>query len=115
MGFYTVKTTETFEKNIKRLSKKYRRIKKDVLPILNRLASGEFTGDSISGCNNILYKTRIASSDQKKGKRGGFRLIYSVKNDSEDNEIILHTIYAKSSKSDISTGEMKNIMKELEL
>lgn len=42
-------------------------------------------------------------------------MIYSVKNDSEDNEIILHTIYAKSSKSDISTGEMKNIMKELEL
>jgi mRNA-degrading endonuclease RelE of RelBE toxin-antitoxin system len=115
MKNYTVKTTETFEKNIKRLSKKYRQIKKDLLPILNRLASGEFIGDSISGCDNILYKTRVASSDQKKGKRGGFRLIYSVHDGSEDNEIILHTIYAKPSKSDISSDELKNIMKELGL
>lgn len=115
MKSYTVKTTETFERNIKRLSKKYRRIKKDLLPMLNRLASAKFTGDSISGCDNILYKTRVASSDQKKGKRGGFRLIYSVHDDSEDNEIILHTIYAKSSKSDISTDELKNIMRELGL
>ena len=115
MESYIIKTTETFEKDIKRLSKKYRHIKQDVLPVCNRLAVGDFIGDSITGFANILYKTRIASSDQKKGKRGGFRLIYSVTNDSEDNEIILHTIYAKSSKSDISTDELKNIMRDLEL
>lgn len=115
MELYIIKTTEIFEKDIKRLSKKYRQIKKDLLPVCNRLAVGEFIGNSISGSANFLYKTRLASSDQKKGKRGGFRLIYSVKNDFEDKEIILHTIYAKSSKIDISTDELKNIMKELEL
>lgn len=71
---YNVKTTDTFLKNIKKLSRKYRRIKKDFLPLLEELEAGQFIGDPISGFDNKIYKVRVPSSDQQKGKGGALDL-----------------------------------------
>ena len=108
---YNVKTTNIFQKTIKKLSKKYRRIKKDFLPLLEELEAGQFTGNPISGFDNNIYKVRVPSSDQQKGKSGGFRLIYYVVID--DKEIVLLTMYAKAKRSNIRKAEIKDILNQL--
>ncbi len=108
---YNVKTTDIFLKNIKKLSKKYRRIKKDFLPLLEELEAGQFVGDPISGFDNEIYKVRVPSSDQQKGKSGGFRLIYYTV--LENKEIILLTMYAKAKQSNIRKNEIQKILDQL--
>ena len=88
---YSVKITDTFARETKKLAKKYRRIRKDFLPLLDQLEAGRLVGDAVSGFDNKLYKVRVPSSDQKKGKSGGFRVIYYIISD--ENEILLLTIY----------------------
>lgn len=108
---YNVKTTDIFLKNIKKLSKKYRRIKKDFLPLLEELEAGQFIGNPISGFNDKIYKVRVPSSDQQKGKSGGFMLIYYTIID--DKEIILLTMYAKAKQSNIRKNEIQEILDQL--
>ncbi len=108
---YNVETTDVFKKNIKKLSKKYRHIKKDFLPLIEELEAGQFRGSPISGFNNELYKVRVPSSDQQKGKSGGFRLIYYVVID--DKEIVLLTMYAKAKRTNIRKNEIQAILDQL--
>ncbi len=108
---YNVKATDIFKKNIKKLSKKFRRIKKDFLPLLEDLEAGQFIGNPISGFDNEVYKVRVPSSDQQKGKSGGFRLIYYVVID--DKEIVLLTMYAKAKRSNIRNNEIQEILDQL--
>ena len=76
---YEVYLTETFQKSIKFLKKKYRHVKEDILDKIGELEKDPATGDPIPGWNKEIWKVRVASSDIKKGKRGGFRLIYLEK------------------------------------
>ncbi len=109
---YSVKITDSFAKETKKLAKKYRRIKKDFLPLLEKLEDGQLVGDAVVGFENKIYKLRVPSSDQKKGKSGGFRVIYYVI--SNENEIILLTIYAKNKQSDIKDKDIRDILKKLD-
>ena len=110
---YSVKITDTFARETKKLAKKYRHIKKDFLPLLDRLEAGLLVGDAVSGFDNKLYKVRVASSDQNKGKRGGFRVIYYIVSD--NNEILLLTIYAKAKQANIKDSDVRRMLEQLEL
>ncbi len=110
---YIVKITNTFARETKKLAKKYRRIKKDFLPLLKKLEDGQLLGDAVSGFENKIYKLRVLSSDQKKGKSGGLRVMYYVISD--ENEIILLTIYAKNKQSNIKEKELRKIIHDIDL
>lgn len=73
----------------------------------------QFLGDAVSGFNNKLYKVRIPSFDQKKGKNGGFRVVYYIILDAK--EVILLTIYAKSKQNDIKDNDVRRMLKQLDL
>ena len=73
---YEAYLTETFQKSIRILKKKYRKVKDDLSSIIQILEEDPTIGDPIPGWNKEIWKVRAASSDVKKGKRGGFRLIY---------------------------------------
>jgi len=100
-----------FKLALKYLSKRYRRIKSDVQPIIDELEAGEKPGDRIQGTDSIVYKVRIKNTDAQKGKSGGYRLIYYVQ---VESTIILITIYSKSDQTDISAEEIIQIIEELE-
>jgi len=68
--------TDAFKRQVKRLSRRYRRIRDDVQPLIDRLVSGETPGDRIQGLGHILYKVRVRNSDLPKGKSGGYRVVY---------------------------------------
>lgn len=73
---YIIQPTPLFEKKKNKLKKKYPRIEKDYAPLVKKLKQGEFDGAELQGFSGSVYKVRVASIDQNKGKRGGFRVIY---------------------------------------
>ncbi|MDC0832821.1 type II toxin-antitoxin system RelE/ParE family toxin [Geitlerinema sp. CS-897] len=100
--------TSEFKRNIRTLVKRYRNIRQDVEPLLDRLQAGEILGDRVSGTGYEIYKVRLKNSDVRKGKSGGYRLIYYVK---LPTAIVLVTIYSKSDRSDIPAKEIAGIVK----
>jgi mRNA-degrading endonuclease RelE of RelBE toxin-antitoxin system len=98
-----------FAKNLKRLSRKYRHIQDDVSNLIHRLEQGLTPGDQVPGVGYTVYKVRLKSIDLKRGKQGGFRVIYYVR---LANQIILITIYAKSQQNDISPEMIKRLIED---
>ena len=58
------------------------------------------------------YKIRLAIKSKGKGKSGGARIITYVL--TEDQEVILLTIYDKQVKGNLSDKELKELLNELE-
>lgn len=107
-----VEKTIEFKRNVKRLGKKYRLIEEDIEPLIKQLEAGETPGDKISGNKYSVYKTRVKNSDIRKGKSGGYRVIYYTVT---RLAIILTTIYSKSERDDITNREIENIIEQYEL
>ena len=108
---YKVYLTETFQKSMKILKKKYRRVKDDIAGTIQAIEEDPTIGDSIPGWNKEIWKVRTASSDVKKGKRGGFRSIYLWK--SGEITVCMLAAYFKGDKHDISKKEIEEILKKL--
>ena len=106
-----IKVTREFQRKIKSLSKKYRYIKTDLQPILEKLRLGEILGDRIPGLKSIVYKLRIKNSDVKKGKSGGYRLIYWLQ---KSDGIVLLDIYSKSEKDNVDLTTIRQIITSFE-
>jgi len=109
---YNITTTKLFRRIIKKLSKKYPHIEKDYFDLLDKLEQGQFVGDEVQGFAGDVYKVRIASTDQKKGKSGGFRIIYYVYYKAD--AVYFMYIYAKSEKENIDPTIIERIKKEIE-
>ncbi|NJK74647.1 MAG: type II toxin-antitoxin system RelE/ParE family toxin [Microcoleus sp. SU_5_6] len=101
---------EEFKRNLRTLSKKYRRIRSDVEPIVEQLQAGELPGNRISGISDIVFKVRVKNSNINKGKSAGYRLIYYVQTPAA---IFLINIYAKSEQVDMSAEQIMQIISEL--
>lgn len=102
---YKVKTLELFQKQAKRLVKKYSFLKTE-LPILGKeLATNPFQGDLLG---HDCYKIRLAISSKGKGKSGGGRVIINVI--VSEQTIFLLTIYDKSEKESISNKELLDLL-----
>lgn len=106
-----VVATPHFNRNFKRLRKKYRRIEVDLKPLVAQLEQGETPGNQIQGVKFTVYKVRIPSSDAQRGKSGGYRVIYYLKT---ADFIFLVDIYPKSERKDIRTGELRRLVEEVE-
>jgi mRNA-degrading endonuclease RelE of RelBE toxin-antitoxin system len=93
-----VRFTPEFKRNLRALSRKYRHIRSDVQPVIERIQEGNFAGDQISGTGRTVLKVRVRNSDLGKGKSAGYRLIYLL---NTPTDAVLVTIYSKSEQSDI--------------
>jgi mRNA-degrading endonuclease RelE of RelBE toxin-antitoxin system len=47
--------TSRFKKDLSQLARRYRSIRKDIEPLVERLKSGEILGDQVSGLNNQVF------------------------------------------------------------
>jgi mRNA-degrading endonuclease RelE of RelBE toxin-antitoxin system len=104
-----VEAAKTFTRDLRTLSKKYRSIYKDVQPVIEELQNGNILGDQIPNIGYAVFKVRIRNSDIKKGKSGGYRLIYYLQT---MTGIILLTIYLKSEQANIEPDEIKSIIEQ---
>lgn len=104
-----VETAPTFERNLKRLGRRYRRIRQDLEPIITQLIAGETPGDRLRGVPAVVYKVRLPNTDARRGKSGGYRVIYYL----PSGEItVLLTIYSKTDQADIPAAEIVRILNE---
>ena len=105
----TVRYSDTFKRQLKRLSRKYRRIRSDLQPFIEQLQAGKTPGDQIQGTGHTVYKVRLANSDAQRGKSGGYRVIYYLK---RQDDILLITLYSKTEQADIETDDVIRIIQE---
>jgi mRNA-degrading endonuclease RelE of RelBE toxin-antitoxin system len=104
---YNIIPSSSFSKELKNLAKKYPRIKQDYADLLDSLEQGDFQGDRLQDYPGVVYKVRIGSIDQQKGKRGGFRLVYIVI--TQDKTVYLMAIYAKAYQEDLTETQKQGI------
>jgi mRNA-degrading endonuclease RelE of RelBE toxin-antitoxin system len=106
---YSILPTHRFEKELKRLVKKYPSLKNEFAKLIQDILENPEKGTSLG---NNCFKIRIAIDSKGKGKSGGARVISYLYVASET--VYLLTIYDKSEKQDITSGELKDIIGRLE-
>ncbi len=104
---YKIIPAPQFQKDVKFLKKKYRHLVSDLEKFNDILSVNPSYGDRIQGLEGKVFKARLVSSDMKKGKSKGYRVIYYLQ---EVNTIYLLTIYAKVYRENISIAEIKAII-----
>ena len=105
---YKIIPTPPFERELKRLAKKYPSLKKDLADLEDELLKQPTLGSPLG---NNCYKIRIAIHSKGKGKSGGGRIITFVQILNET--IFLIAIYDKSTIDNISDTELLNRLKKL--
>jgi mRNA-degrading endonuclease RelE of RelBE toxin-antitoxin system len=106
-----VSYSDTFKRQVRRLSRKYRRLRSDVQPLIDQLEAGEAPGDQIQGVGHAVYKVRVKNDDANRGKSGGYRVIYYLHT---QDSVLLVTIYSKTEQSDIEDAEVVEIIRQEE-
>ena len=106
MNFKIVYTRD-FEREIKRLSKKYPSLRSDFSAFINEISQKPFTGTPLG---NNCYKVRLAIKSKGKGKSGGARIITFIQIIEEI--VVLISIYDKSEQASISDAEIKERLKK---
>ena len=105
---FNVLTTSDFIKDSKRLVKKHRSLKSDILDLIASLEENPAQGTPIG---HDCYKIRLAIKSKGKGKSGGARVITCVK--IIDSNVFLLTIYDKSEQDNISDKELRELLKHI--
>ena len=102
---YSVLTISKFDKNLKKLVKKYPSLKLEYINLIKTLKQDPTFGTFIG---NDCYKIRIAIASKGKGKSGGARVITNIV--VKEETVYLLTIYDKSDKENISDKELKELL-----
>lgn len=105
---YRVETIEHFEREAKRLKKKFPSLKTEISELIDSLEENPFQGTAM---RDGFYKIRLGIKSKGKGKRSGARVITCVKVVAEI--VFLVSIYDKSEQSDIDGGELTRLLTEM--
>lgn len=117
MGKYSVAITPTFEKEFRKLRKRFAKIDEDFEIFLDEIEVNGDLGNPLSGIKltgsdkgNKVFKKRMKNSSASQGKSGGFRVIHYLL--TSTNEVYLLDIYSKSDSDDISKNEVQDVVKQ---
>jgi len=105
-----VTLSDTFIKQLRKLTRKYPLVVQDVEELTKNLQNDARPGDQIPDIGYEVYKVRLRNRSAKRGKSGGFRVIYFVR---LEDEITLLTIYSKTDQADISLGQIGHIVEQV--
>ncbi|EMF91514.1 PF06296 domain protein [Leptospira santarosai str. ST188] len=105
---FKIESTPRFEKNLKRLVKKYPSLKKEIKDIISDIQINPTKGTPI---RQNCYKIRIPIASKGKGKSGGARVITCVF--LIEKVVWLLSIYDKSEKENISDKDLEKSIKEI--
>ena len=78
-------------------------------PLVLRLQDDERPGQRIPGVGYAVYKVRLPNRSARRGKSGGFRVIYYAQ---IADTVTLLAIYSKSEDVDISIKEIQQLARE---
>ena len=109
-----VVVTPNFQREAKKLNKKYHSLKKELNELVESLEKDPLQGTLIS---ENVYKIRLSIKNKGKGKSAGARIItYLHIEETEDNEqfVYLISIYDKSDYENISDNFIRQMIDEIE-
>ena len=106
---YKVKSIQVFEKQAKRLIKKYPSLKVEIGELIQELKKNPFIGTPLkSNC----FKIRLSISSKGKGKSGGGRIITHIV--IENQTVFLLSIYDKSERNTLSDKELQELLRSIQ-
>ncbi|MCB5295883.1 MAG: type II toxin-antitoxin system RelE/ParE family toxin [Candidatus Cloacimonetes bacterium] len=103
---FNVYTTDFFDKELKKLSKKHPSVKNDYIALVDSLKEKPKQGQALG---KDCYKIRMAISSKGKGKSGGSRVITCIKIVAD--AVFLLSIYDKGDKESASDKELDKLLK----
>jgi mRNA-degrading endonuclease RelE of RelBE toxin-antitoxin system len=103
---FNIFTTDFFDKELKKLSRKYPSVKTDFKTLVGSLKMEPKQGQSLG---KDCYKIRMAISSKGKGKSSGSRVITCVK--IVAGAVFLISIYDKGDKETISDEELDDLLR----
>lgn len=105
---FEVVTTPNFDKEAKRLSKRWPSLRADLGELFEDLAENPRMGTALG---QDVYKVRLRVASTGKGSSGGARVITVVRY--ADGVVYPCSIYSKNEKDSISDKEIKELLKEV--
>ena len=105
---YRVETIENFEREARRLKKKYRSLKAEISELIDDLEENPFLGVAM---RDGFYKIRLGIRSKGKSKRSGARVVTCVRVVAET--VYLVSIYDKSEQTDISDETLNRLLTEV--
>jgi len=104
---YETEATDDFEREAKKLLKKYHSFSDDLKQFKKELLQNPLMGDDLG---NNTRKVRMAIAAKNRGKSGGARVItFNVLINIENTKIYLLTIYDKGQQDTISKQEIQQL------
>ena len=106
---YNVLTIPPFDKQLKRLARKFPSLKTEFVTLIEDLEENPKMGISLG---NNCFKIRLAIASKGRGKSGGARVIthFYIENET----VFLLAIYDKSEQTDITDKELRELLLEIE-
>ena len=105
---YKIETLPRFEKDLKRLVKKFPSLKTEFIELVNELKINPEKGIAIG---NNCFKIRLSIASKGKGKSGGARVITHIK--IIETTVFLLSIFDKSDQENISNKELIDILNSI--
>ena len=105
---FDVTSIPRFEKQAKRLIKKYPSLKREIVELIESLKSEPEQGTPLG---NHCFKIRIAIASKGKGKSGGGRIITHVY--VSQTTVFLLTIFDKSEHENIADAELNELLRQI--
>lgn len=103
----SIKTLTCFERDVKKLFKKYKQLPADLKVLKKELLENPKSGIELG---HRCYKIRLANSSIPTGKSGGFRVIYYYID--TNNNLYLMSMYSKNELENIDDKVILQILKE---
>jgi mRNA-degrading endonuclease RelE of RelBE toxin-antitoxin system len=105
---FNVKTISVFDRQAKRLAKKYPSLKKELQSLVSELKEDPTKGIPIG---HSCQKIRLAIASKGKGKSGSARVIVHVV--FKEGTAFLLSIYDKSELENLTEGEILGLIKQI--
>jgi mRNA-degrading endonuclease RelE of RelBE toxin-antitoxin system len=106
---YNILSTPPFDRQLKRLAKKYHSLKAEYATLIDELEDNPRKGVSLgSNC----FKIRLSIASKGRGKSGGARVITHLY--IENKTVFLLAIYDKKEQTDISDKELKDLLSDIQ-
>lgn len=106
---YEIITIEPFDRQLKRLAKRYLSLKDDLKELQRVLKENPKQGEPLG---KKCFKIRLAITSKNKGKSGGGRVITNVLVDKE--KVYLLSIYDKAEQENISDTAIERLLAFIE-
>ncbi|MYD11641.1 MAG: hypothetical protein F4X02_16550 [Chloroflexi bacterium] len=104
-----VDSSEAFDKESRRLNRRFPSLEAEIDRLTTQLEQDARPGVKLAGIGYEAYKVRLPNRSARRGKSGGFRVIYQEKS---GRLVLLLLLYSKTERADIPNDVIIRVIEE---